>query len=377
MNEDVMQYLSIGLLDPDPDQPRREMEAPDELNEARTLAGLSESIQRFGMLQPIRVRAGEGGRYVIVTGERRYQAAKMAGLEQVPVIVTSQQDILMEQLTENVQRKAMTPLELADAIQGLLKQGWAHAEISRQLGLNSSQVTILGKLQTVSAVVKDALETGVIVSPRAAYDLDKLPVRQQAQLVETARERGVVLGQGDVAAARKKHSIDVPAYQAPVLSAVDYAALMAILELPTENEETYDPEPNRRQIREGVQALQGDSRVGDWGNGDLGQQPPREEVPHLPQVPKPPQGSGGSEGIFEEAPPNRPQSDRSQEVYDWSDEIIKIPSFHLKYAELENLARVLGETLPEGLANPGGWLIEQLRAKAREIRRGRGRPRKE
>jgi ParB family chromosome partitioning protein len=136
MNEEALQYLPIGSIDPDPDQPRREMEAPDELNEARTLAGLSDSIQRLGMLQPIRVRAVEGGRYVIVTGERRYLAAKMAGLDQVPVIVTAQQNLLLEQLTENVQRKAMTPLELADAIQQMLEQGWQQIEISRQLGLN-------------------------------------------------------------------------------------------------------------------------------------------------------------------------------------------------------------------------------------------------
>lgn len=130
--------LSITEIDLDPDQPRRVF------NE-EALAELSESIKLFGILNPILVRQTEVGTYRIVAGERRFRAAKLAGIDLVPAILDQREENDSEklalQLVENIQRQDLSSMERAIAI-GQLKEQHAISvrEIARLLGISKSMV---------------------------------------------------------------------------------------------------------------------------------------------------------------------------------------------------------------------------------------------
>lgn len=130
--------LPLDLIESDPDQPRREFDAS-------RITELSESILLYGVLNPILVRESEiRGQYIIIAGERRYRAAKQAGLKTIPVVLSKQEaegDILSVQLVENLQREDLNPLERAHAI-ALLKDNFdlSIREIAAKLGISKSMV---------------------------------------------------------------------------------------------------------------------------------------------------------------------------------------------------------------------------------------------
>lgn len=355
----TLQHIAIDLIEPDPDQPRRELEAPDTLTEARTLAGLSESIKQYGILQPLRVYALDSHRFRIISGERRYRAALMAKLTEVPVVIVEPSQVLLEQLTENVQRKAMTTLELANAIQLLMQSGLSGLTIAEQLGINPMQVSMLGKLPSVSTPIREALQTGVIVSPRAAYDLNKLPLEQQLQLLDQARRHQQVLGQGDVNKARSafaKAQLTMTSYSPPVMAKTEVAALMAILEQPLEHE-SYDPAQDRATILcTGHINANPDSDANHHGLGEASlpvdtstiDRPAQDEIT-----------TRSDQASLETNPSHQPT---------WAPfpatSLIRVPAFTLNVDELKNLAQQWGESVPDALADPGSWLVDLLKQKA-------------
>lgn len=130
--------LPLSEVDVDPDQPRR-------MFDPESLAELSASILEHGVLCPILVSVGAGGTYRIVSGERRYRAAKMAGLETIPAIVDSdngdEKSRLSKQLVENLQREDLSAMERAIAI-GQLRDQFALSlrDIAKSLGVSKSLV---------------------------------------------------------------------------------------------------------------------------------------------------------------------------------------------------------------------------------------------
>jgi ParB family chromosome partitioning protein len=235
--------LPLSQIEPDPLQPRHELESVDDpaLTEARTLQGLAQSIREFGILQPIRVRRlsdAESERYCIVSGQRRYEAAKLAGLTSVPTLIEDDADSaderLLKQVTENFQRKALTATELALAIASLLQGGESREGVERKLGIQSSQITILLSLLNLSEPVKVAFARGRIESPRAAYDLNRLPPVVQEQLITQAEAKGRVIGQREVREARAEYAVRAVSkkhrFEAPEMLQADYAELLRILD---------------------------------------------------------------------------------------------------------------------------------------------------
>ncbi|WP_178987060.1 ParB/RepB/Spo0J family partition protein [Winogradskyella schleiferi] len=122
-----IQNLPLGKIKPDPEQPRKTF------NED-ALKQLSESIEKHGVLQPITVRQ-LNGHYIIVMGERRYRASKLAGKKTVPCIVRTYEnnDVLEVQIIENLQRQDVEPTEEAEAI-AYLSEKYAPTEIAKRLG---------------------------------------------------------------------------------------------------------------------------------------------------------------------------------------------------------------------------------------------------
>ena len=259
------QFLTLPLiaLSPDPHQPRRELENDSaSVTEAHTLQGLANSIREVGILQPIRVRAvvqvdadtGNAGgetRYTIVSGQRRYEAAKMLGLTSVPCLVIDDpvdaSHTLVSQVTENLQRKAMTAGELALAVQSLVQSGATQEAVARKLGIQSSQVSLLLNLLVLSGPVKVAFERGRIESPRAAYDLNKLPPQLQEQLIGEAEHKGRIVTQRDVREVKQLYAQKLSQvrhrYEVPAVTKEEYAAFTECLMDGVQDH--YDPTEDR------------------------------------------------------------------------------------------------------------------------------------
>ena len=122
-----IQNLPLGKIKPDPEQPRKTFNKD-------VLQQLSESIEEHGVLQPITVRL-LNGHYIIVMGERRYRASKLAGKKTIPCIVRTYEnnDVLEVQIIENLQRRDVEPTEEAEAI-AYLSEKYASTEIAKRLG---------------------------------------------------------------------------------------------------------------------------------------------------------------------------------------------------------------------------------------------------
>ena len=117
-------------MEPNPDQPRRTFDEEE-------LQALADSIAAHGILQPLAVRASGGGFYQIIAGERRWRAARMAGLSEVPVVVLEADDrtVMELALVENLQRQDLNPMEEAEGYQRLMKEyGLTQEEAAARVG---------------------------------------------------------------------------------------------------------------------------------------------------------------------------------------------------------------------------------------------------
>ena len=154
--------LSIGDIVPNPNQPRTHFNET-ELNE------LSESIREHGVLQPLLVRK-KGSKYEIIAGERRYQAARAAGLTEVPVVIRdiSDDDVFKLALIENLQRSDLTPLEEARGYQQLIKEkGLTQEELAKALSKSRSAITNTIRLLDLPKEVQAFVEDGSLSAGHA------------------------------------------------------------------------------------------------------------------------------------------------------------------------------------------------------------------
>ena len=148
--------LAVDVLAPGRYQPRTKMDAD-------SLAALADSIKAQGLIQPILVRPKGSGRYEIIAGERRWRAAQLAGLAEVPVHVRTVDDhaALAMALIENIQREDLSPLEEASGIQRLIDEfGMTHEAAAQAVGRSRSAVSNLLRLLGLSAPVRALLEEG-------------------------------------------------------------------------------------------------------------------------------------------------------------------------------------------------------------------------
>jgi ParB family chromosome partitioning protein len=128
-----------------------------------SLAELAESIKAQGVVQPILVRPADDGHYEIIAGERRFRAAQMAGLGQVPVVVRDVPDesALTMALIENIQREDLNPLEEAQGVQRLIREfGFTHEQAAQAIGRSRSATSNLLRLLNLAAPVQDMLMEG-------------------------------------------------------------------------------------------------------------------------------------------------------------------------------------------------------------------------
>ncbi len=161
--------LLLTQIRPDPHQPRKTF-----LN----LEGLAESIKLHGVIQPIIVtRESQNGCHQIIAGERRFHAAKQAGLHSIPCILRegSEVNILLLQLLENDQREDVSPVEEATAIAHLVSDlGIPKQEIAKELGRDSAWVSMRLGLYAAPQIVKDLVNEQLIEDWRTLHELRML-----------------------------------------------------------------------------------------------------------------------------------------------------------------------------------------------------------
>ncbi|HEX4583961.1 MAG TPA: ParB/RepB/Spo0J family partition protein [Burkholderiaceae bacterium] len=180
------QTLALSQLRPGRYQPRTRMD-PDALSE------LADSIRAQGVIQPILVRPTGGDSYEIIAGERRYRAAQMAGLDEVPVLVklVADEAALAIALIENIQREDLNALEQARGVERLIQEfGFTHEQAAQAIGRSRSATTNLLRLLNLAGPVQQLLMDGALEMGHARALLS-LQAAEQIQLGQHIAARGL------------------------------------------------------------------------------------------------------------------------------------------------------------------------------------------
>lgn len=170
--------VPIHKVEPNPLQPRREFEP-------EALQALADSITAHGMIQPLTVRELPGGYYQIIAGERRWRAARMAGLQEVPILVIEADDrkVMELALVENLQREDLNPMEEAQGYRSLMEDyGLTQAETAERVGKSRPAVANALRLLSLSEDLAEMVRNGTL-SPghaRALLGVKSEKLRKQA-----------------------------------------------------------------------------------------------------------------------------------------------------------------------------------------------------
>ncbi len=184
--------IDIDRIQSDPDQPRKDIDP-------QQIAELAASIRRLGIIQAITVRyVNDEDVYRIIGGECRYQAAKRAGLKQLPCWIKTpdSEDVLLMQIAENWQRSNLQPFELADSLALLrdskhLTQRKLAQEIGKSEGEVSKLLTLLDLSPDVQRIARD--DRGHRITKRHLYSIGRLPVEQQTVILQRVQERDLTV----------------------------------------------------------------------------------------------------------------------------------------------------------------------------------------
>lgn len=182
---ETLSQLAVDQIQRGKYQPRREMDAA-------ALEDLANSIRNQGIIQPIIVRP-VGNKYEIIAGERRWRAAQLAGLTDVPVIIRAIPDeaAIAIALIENIQRENLNPIEEAIALQRLIDEfGMTHQDVAEAVSKSRASVTNLLRLLALPSEIKTMLERGLIEMGHART-LITLPEKQQIEIAEMILARGL------------------------------------------------------------------------------------------------------------------------------------------------------------------------------------------
>lgn len=188
-NADSLTKLAVDRIQRGKYQPRREMDP-------QALEDLANSIRTQGIIQPLIVRP-IGDKYEIIAGERRWRAAQIAGLDEVPVIIRQIPDeaAIAIALIENIQRENLNPIEEAIALQRLLNEfGMTHQQVAEAVGKSRTSVTNLLRLLALPDEIKRMLESGMIEMGHART-LITLPESAQLEAAQIIITRGLSVRQ--------------------------------------------------------------------------------------------------------------------------------------------------------------------------------------
>lgn len=178
--------IAIDLIKPNPDQPRINFDE-------EALEELATSIRELGIIQPLTLRSAEAGTYMIISGERRYRAAKLAGLDTVPAYVRTANDSELTEmaLIENIQREDLNAIEIALAYQNLIEQyNLTQDQLSEKVGKNRATIANYLRLLKLPAQVQMALRNKDVDQGHARALLSLGRPELQVKLFNEIKEKG-------------------------------------------------------------------------------------------------------------------------------------------------------------------------------------------
>ena len=180
LEESAYRELPIYKVEPNPDQPRREFDEAE-------LQALADSISVHGVIQPLTVREMPNGYFQIIAGERRWRAARLAGLSDVPVVVMEADDRKAMELAliENLQRQDLNVVEEALGYQALIQEyGLTQEEASERVGKSRSAVANTLRLLTLSEDVLEKLKSGQLTAGHARAILSLKSEKKQQEAAQ-------------------------------------------------------------------------------------------------------------------------------------------------------------------------------------------------
>lgn len=185
VNQHVME-LRINEIEPNIQQPRKVFDQDK-------LQVLSDSIKEHGVVQPIIVKK-ENGRYVIVAGERRWRASKLAGLKTIPVIIKelTSREVMEIALIENLQREDLNPIEEAEAYQKLMEDHqMTQEEVAKVVGKSRAAVANSVRLLSLDEEIRAMVSDGRLTSGHARALITIADMRKQKELANDIIEKGL------------------------------------------------------------------------------------------------------------------------------------------------------------------------------------------
>lgn len=211
------QLLPIHKIEPNPSQPRQDFD-PEELQ------SLAESISVHGIVQPLTVRELTNGYYQIIAGERRWRAARIAELREIPVVVIEADDrkVMELALIENLQRQDLNPLEEATGYQTLMQEyGLTQEETAKQVGKSRPAIANALRLLNLGGKALELLRAGTISAGHARALLQLKTEKQQEQAAQKIAALGLSVRQAELLC---KNMAKEPAPQKEPSLAVNYVA---------------------------------------------------------------------------------------------------------------------------------------------------------
>lgn len=222
-NESELLTLPISKVEPRQEQPRK-------IFDEEALQALADSIAQYGLIQPITVRKLDSGYYQIIAGERRWRAAREAGLHEVPVRVIEADDRRTAELAlvENLQREDLNPIEEAKGYKTLIEEyGLTQEETARSVGRSRPAVTNAMRLLSLSAPVLDMVEKGQLSAGHARALVPVTDEKKQLEAAKEVIEKGLSVRRTEQLAARIGKESEAVKKAGKKLPIVDYSAEVA------------------------------------------------------------------------------------------------------------------------------------------------------
>lgn len=187
-----MAEIRIADIVPNPTQPRKEFDE-------EALAELADSIRQLGVIQPVTVKPADGGKYIIISGERRWRASQLAGLETLPAYIreVDDQNLHAMALVENIQRQDLNAIEIALGLQRLVDEcGLTQDALSEKVGKKRSTISNYMRLLKLPDEVQLALKEGVI-SMGHAKAIAGVPEEQQVKMLKRCVKKALSVRQAE------------------------------------------------------------------------------------------------------------------------------------------------------------------------------------
>lgn len=215
--------LPIEKVRPNQDQPRKQFDD-------QALADLTESIRIHGILQPINVRLMSSGYYQIISGERRWRAAREAGLDEVPVIVLEADDRKAMELglIENLQREDLNPMEEAKGFQTLIQDyGLTQEEVARQVGKSRPAIANAVRLLALPKELIQYVEADILSAGHARAILGLSDPEEMKAVADKVAQRQLSVRQTEELVKQLQRQKRDETRPSPALPDVDYSAIAA------------------------------------------------------------------------------------------------------------------------------------------------------